>query len=312
VSWTFQSVAVVGSGAVGLYYGGRLAAAAADVRFLLRSDYAAVKRQGLHCESIHGGFTLPQVNGYQTPEEIGPVDLVIISWKTTANPHLKDVLPPLLHDNTQVLTLQNGLGNCETLADLVGADRVLGALCYICLNRLAPGYVNHSGGGKTSIGEFLPDRRGRSLEIVRRLLQAGIRAELDEPLEEAQWKKLVWNVPFNGLAIAEGGMTTDRLLASAELEIEIRALMAEIIAAARARGLSLSDELIDYNVNRTRPMGPYRPSSMIDYTEGREVEIGPIWEQPLHFGKQAGVAMPHLETLLQRIRQRLRDREKNV
>ena len=310
MSWTFQSVAVVGSGAVGLYHGGRLAAAGADVRFLLRSDYAAVKRDGLRCQSLHGDFALPQVNGFQTPEEIGPVDLVIVSWKTTANAHLKEVLPPLLHADTQVLTLQNGLGNCETLADLVGAERVLGALCYICLNRLAPGYVNHSGGGKTSIGEFLQDQRGRAVEIVRRLVQAGIRAELDEPLQEAQWKKLVWNVPFNGLAIAEGGMTTDRLLASAELETEIRALMAEIITAARARGLSLSDELIDYNVNRTRPMGPYRPSSMIDYTEGREVEIGPIWEQPLRFGQEAGVAMPHLETLLSRIRQRLLDREK--
>ncbi len=305
MSWTFQSVAIIGSGAIGLYYGGRLAAAGEDVRFLLRSDFDSVKRDGIRCESIHGDFALPQVKGYRTPEEIGPVDLVIVSWKTTANDHLKEVLPPLLHENTQVLTLQNGLGNCETIADIVGADRVLGALCYICLNRLAPGFVSHSGGGKTSIGEFRSDGRGRSLEIVRRFVAAGVRAELDEPLEEAQWKKLVWNVPFNGLAIAEGGVTTDLLLGSPEIEKEIRALMAEIITAARARGLSLGDELIDFNVNRTRPMGPYRPSSMIDFIEGREVEVGPIWEEPLRLAKEAGVAMPHLESLLARIKSRI-------
>lgn len=305
MSWTFQSVAVVGSGAIGLYYGGRLAMAGADVRFLLRSDFDAVRRDGIRCESIHGDFSLPQVKGFGTPQEIGPVDLVLVSWKTTANAHLKEVLPPLLHADTQVLTLQNGLGNCEAIADIVGSVRVLGALCYICLNRLAPGFVCHSGGGRTSIGEFCSDGRGRSIELVRRFVEAGIRAELDEPLEEAQWKKLVWNVPFNGLAIAEGGVTTDVLVGSPEIEKEIRALMAEIITAARARGLQLGDELIDFNVNRTRPMGAYRPSSMIDYVEGREVEIGPIWEEPLRCGKEAGVAMPHLERLLERIKVRL-------
>ena len=309
MSWTFQSVAIVGSGAIGLYYGGRLAAAGEDVRFLLRSDFDDVKRDGIRCESIHGDFSLPEVKGFRTPEEIGPVDLVIVCWKATSNGHLRAILPPLLHADTQLLTLQNGLGNCEEIAAIVGTERVLGGLCYICLNRLAPGFVSHTGGGKTSIGTLLADERGRSTEVVRRFLEAGIRAELDEPLEEAQWKKLVWNVPFNGLSIAEGGVTTDLLVGSPEIEVEIRALMSEIITAARARGLQLGDELIDYNVNRTRPMGPYRPSSMIDFVEGREVEIGPIWEEPLRRGKAAGVAMPHLERLLGRIRGRLAKRE---
>lgn len=305
MSWTFQSVAIVGSGAIGLYYGGRLAAAGEDVRFLLRSDFDAVKRDGIRCESIHGDFALPQVEGFRTPEEIGPVDLVIVSWKTTSNGHLKEVLPPLLHENTQVLTLQNGLGNCETIADIVGADRVLGALCFVCLNRLSPGFVSHTAGGRISVGEFEPDDRGRSLEIVHRFKLAGIPAELGQPLEEAQWKKLVWNVPFNGLAIAEGGVTTDVLLGSPDIEQEIRDLMTEVITAARAMGLSLGDELVDFNIDRTRPMGPYRPSSMIDFVEGREVEVGPIWEEPLRRAREAGVATPHLESLLARIKSRI-------
>ena len=98
------------------------------------------------------------------------------------------------------------------------------------------------------------------------------------------------------------------LLASGETEAEIRALMAEVIAAARALGLDLGDDLIDFNVNRTRPMGPYRPSSMIDFLDGHEVEIGPIWEEPLRRAQQAGVAMPRLENLLARIRARLAER----
>ena len=308
MSWTFQSVAVVGSGAIGLYYGGRLAAAGEDVRFLLRSDFEAVKKDGIRCESIHGNFDLPMMKGFRTPEEIGPVDLIIVSWKATSNGHLREILPPLLHANTQVLTLQNGLGNCEEIAAVVGAERVLGALCFVCLNRLSPGFVSHTAGGRITIGEFVPDERGRAKEVVSRFKSAGIPAELGEPLAESQWTKLVWNVPFNGLSIAEGGMTTDELLRSTEIETEIRCLMREVVTAARAIGLSLSDDLIDFNIERTRPMGPYRPSSMIDYLEDREVEIGPIWEEPLRRGKAAGVAMPHLERLLGRIRKCLADR----
>lgn len=309
MSWTFQSVAIVGSGAIGLYYGGRLAQAGEDVRFLLRSDFDEVKLNGIRCRSVHGDFSLPEVKGYHSAAEIGPVDLVIVSWKATANGRLREVLQPLLHAGTQVLTLQNGLGNCEAIAAITGPERVLGALCFVCLNRLAPGFVSHTAGGRISVGEFVPDERGRAQEVVSRFKAAGIPAELGEPLAEAQWTKLVWNVPFNGLSIAEGGVTTDELLRSPEIETEIRCLMQEIVTAARAIGLSLSEDLIDFNIERTRPMGPYRPSSMIDYLEGREVEIGPIWEEPLRRAKEAGVPMPHLEKLLQRIRSRLAARK---
>jgi 2-dehydropantoate 2-reductase len=305
VSWTFQSVAVIGSGAVGLYYGGRLAAAGEDVRFLMRSDFETISRGGLKVASVHGDFELAPVQAYRTPEEIGPVDLVIVAWKATANHALADVLPPLMHAGSQVLTLQNGLGNCETLAELVGPERVLGGLCFVCINRISPGLVSHSAGGKMTVGEMLPDETGRVLEIERRFNAAKIQAVAVQNLQKSQWEKLVWNIPFNGLSVADGGITTDVLLASPVSERELRALMAEVIVAANAQGLGLSADLIDSNIDRTRPMGPYRTSSMIDFVEGREVEVTPIWREPLRQAKLVGVAMPRLEVLLRRIEKRL-------
>jgi 2-dehydropantoate 2-reductase len=298
-------VAIVGSGAIGLYYGARLAAAGEDVRFLLRSDFEAVSRDGLKVTSVHGDFELPQVQSFRTAKEIGPVDLVIVAWKATANHQLATVLPPLLHSGTQVLTLQNGLGNCESLAEIVGPERVMGGLCFVCINRLSPGVVNHSAGGKMTVGEWRPDGIGRAIELERRFKAAKIPAVAVGNLEESQWEKLVWNIPFNGLSVAEGGVTTDVLLASPATENELRVLMAEVIAAARALGYDLSDELIDFNIERTRPMGPYRTSSMIDFVEGREVEVAPIWEEPLRRANEAGVAMPHTAELLRRIRERV-------
>jgi len=305
MDWKFQSIAVVGSGAIGLYYGGRLASAGEDVRFLTRSDFEAVSRDGLQVESIHGDFRLPRVNAYQSPFEMGPVDLVIVAWKATSNGQLREVLTPLLHSNTQVLTLQNGLGNCESLAEIVGADRVLGAMCFVCINRVAPGVVSHSAGGSMSIGEWRPNPLGRAVELERRFKAANIPATAVESREQAQWEKLVWNIPFNGLSVADGGVTTDYLLATPERENHLRVLMTEVIAGGRALGLQLDDGLIDYHINRTRPMGPYRTSSMIDYVEGREVEVFPIWEEPLRRAREAGVGMPQTELLLKRIRERL-------
>ena len=308
MNWNFDSVAVVGAGALGLYYGGRLAETSGDVRFLVRSDYDALQSHGLRVESVQGDFHLPEAQVFKSAVQIGPVDLVIVTWKATANDHLTEVLPPLLHERTEVLTLQNGLGNCEAIAAITGPGRVLGGQCFVCLNRIAPGHVKHLAGGRITLGEWRDGVPGRAAEIARRFKEANIPATAVDDLERAQWEKLVWNIPFNGLSVAEGGVTTDTLLSSPETEAEIRALMTETIAAASALGHPLEDSLIDFNVERTRPMGAYRTSSMIDFVEGRDVEVGPIWREPLHRGSAAGVTMPHLEKLLGRIEARIATR----
>jgi 2-dehydropantoate 2-reductase len=271
----------------------------------VRSDYQALSRTGLKVESVHGDFELPQAQVFRSAAEVGPVDLVIVAWKSTANDHLAAVLPPLLHAETQVLTLQNGLGNCERIADIAGPRRVLGGQCFVCINRISPGLVRHTAGGRVTIGEWRPGIDGRAEGIARRFKAAGISCTAVADLERAQWEKLVWNIPFNGLSVAEGGVTTDVLLASADTEHELRALMTEVLAAARALGHELDDDIIDFQIERTRPMGPYRTSSMIDLVEGREVEVDAIWREPLRRARAAGLAMPHLARLLERIEGRV-------
>lgn len=299
---------MVGSGAIGLYYGGRLAAAGENVSFLVRSDYQALSRHGLSVQSVHGDLNLPKVNVFRHPQEIGPVDLVIVAWKATSNDLLEETLTPLLHATTQVITLQNGLGNCELISRITSADRVLGGLCFVCINRISPGIIHHSAGGRVSIGEWQPGIAHRAQEITRRFKAAHIHATAVDNLNQAQWEKLIWNIPFNGLSVAEGGVTTDVLLGNARSENLIRNLMTEVVTAARALGIPLDEELIDANIERTRPMGAYRTSSMIDFVEGREIEIGPIWEEPLRRAAAVGVAMPHTTALVQRMRSQIHQR----
>jgi 2-dehydropantoate 2-reductase len=310
MSGEFKRIAIVGSGAIGLYYGGRLAAAGEDVHFLLRSDYQGIRSKGLTVESVHGDFRLPAPQVWRDSRDIGPVDLAVITWKTTANPLLREVLTPLLHPGTVVLTLQNGLGNCETIESVIGPQHpIVGGLCFVCINRIEPGLISHTAGGRVSIGAWHPTAEAAAREITARFKAAGIHASQVENLQRAQWEKLIWNIPFNGLSVAEGGVTTDVLLADPRTEAEIRALMHEVIAAGRALGLDLTDDLATHNIERTRPMGAYRTSSMIDYLEGREVEVAPIWEEPLRQARAAGVSMPHLESLLERIREQIKHRK---
>ncbi|GAA5483803.1 2-dehydropantoate 2-reductase [Haloferula sargassicola] len=299
-------IALVGAGAVGLYYGARLAQNGEDVSFLLRSDYEAVKERGIVVESVDGDVTLTDVQAYRTPEEIGEVDWVIVAWKATANDLFEKVLTPLVGSNTTILTLQNGLGNCEKLAELFGPEKVGGGLCFVCINRIGEAHVSHTAGGKVTIGEWQPQPGiPRAERLAAGFRAAGVVSSAVENLPAAQWRKLIWNIPFNGLAIAEGGVTTDVLLEDPAIEKEIAALMREVIAAAGALGYEIDDGVVDFEIGRTRPMGPYRPSSMIDFVDGKPVEYEAIWGEPLRRAQAAGVPVPGLEKLAARIRQKL-------
>ena len=298
MNFTNPKIAIVGSGAIGTYYGCLLANTGADVHFLLRSDLEAVRAKGsLRLQTPKGEIVVAAPKIYGTTEEIGPCDLVIIALKTTANGVFEKLIRPLLKDDTAILTLQNGLGSDEQLAALFGAERVLGGLCFICVNRTAPGEILCIEPGALAFGEFGRPISERLRAIVALFERSGVKCSASDNLAELRWKKLVWNVPFNGLAIAAGGITTDKILASPELENQVRALMTEVIEAAAKFGYVIPQAFIEKQISSTRPMGPYRPSSLIDFLEGREVEVESIWGEPLRRAKAAGIAMPRLETL---------------
>lgn len=305
-----KSFAMVGSGAVGSYYGGRLAKAGHDVRFLLRSDYQVVKESGLRVESIDGDFTLAEVACAQTAGEIGPVDVVLVAWKATANKHAEEVISPLLHDGTVILTLQNGLGNIEHLGGLFGRERILGAMCFVCINRIEAGLIRHTGGGMISMGEAQGGITPRLRELAGSFEGAGVSCQVAGNFQEVQWRKLVWNIPFNGLCITEGGIDTGELLTQPGGEERVRELMREVVAAAAGLGFEIEAAFIDEQINRTYPMKDYRPSSMLDYVHGHPVEVEAIWGEPRRRAEEAGVSVPRLRELEAKIKRMVDERVK--
>jgi 2-dehydropantoate 2-reductase len=189
------------------------------------------------------------------------------------------------------------------LASLLGAERIVGGLAFIAAVREAPGEIRVYTPGYVTLGEFGRPAGPRVHELVALFQRAGVACQAVDNLDEARWRKLLWNIPYNGLTIAAGGVATDRILASPELEREVRALIDEIIAAAAKFGYMISAGFVAEQFAHTRRMGAYQPSSLTDYLAGREVEVEAIWGEPLRRAQAAGVAMPHLARLYSQLKQ---------
>ncbi len=312
-----MKIGVVGCGALGSFYGARLLRAGTDVWFLLRSDYPRVREHGLRIQSVDGDFEVrPQCA--RQPAEIGVCDVVLIGLKTTANPEFPRLIPPLTGPQTLVVTLQNGLGNEEALAALLGPDNILGALCFVCLNRVEPGLILHTAHGRIVLGEFQRKPLARTSRLAEMFRSAGIQCELAENLAAAHWEKLVWNIPFNGLGVAASAgydavvaghlparaafgpcWPTDRLLQDPRWERLVRELMWEVVSTAHAKGYPIADDVVDQNVDRTRIMGEYKASTLIDFERGYPLELQSMFREPLRQAVAAGVSTPRLAALCQ-------------
>jgi 2-dehydropantoate 2-reductase len=301
-----MKIAMVGCGAVGSYYGAMLSRAGGDVHFWLRSDYEV----GPRCA--------------RTPDEIGLADIVFVALKTTANGEFPRLLPPLVGPKTAVVTLQNGLGNEEQLARLFPGEQILGGLCFVCLNRISPGVIHHLDHGMIVLGEHQRYPEPRTHEIAAMIRHAGVPCKVTDNLARAHWEKLVWNIPFNGLGVASAAgydalrvpnskfqvpsppgpcLTTDKLLSDVRWEQLVRELMLEVVAAANAQGLAVSDSLVEKQIERTRTMGAYKASTLLDFEQRRPLELESLFAEPLRQAHGAGLATPRLARLVDVLKQ---------
>jgi len=311
-------IAIVGSGAIGSYYGAKLAHAGRDVHFLMRGDLAEVRRDGLTVRGEGEDFTVAKVNCYNSTKEIGPSDLVLIAVKATSNQEMVDLIPPLLHQRTTLLTLQNGLGNEEFLAERFGAECVLGGLCFICLSRISRTVVERFDYGHIVIGEYGRAAQARTREIAEEFRGSGIKCTVAEDLALEHWRKLVWNIPFNGLSILAGGIDTAAILADEDLRRSTIALMEEVIAAANKCGHALPITAAAEQMKPTETMGAYKPSTLLDFEAGKPLEIEAIWGEPLRRALVAGATTPRMEIVysllksIDRVRQAGSPRDESV
>lgn len=310
--------AIIGTGAIGGYYGARLQQAGADVHFLLRSSYESVRDHGIRVESTDGDFELPHVNAYNNPVDIPPVDVAVVALKTTQNVNLPELLPSLKAGGA-ILCLQNGFGVEAAIAQHLNQNglpvpAIFGGLCFICSNQVAPGHFCHLDYGRILLGVY--DQQNHRCaptplleEIVSDFTRASVQADTTDDLPMARWEKLVWNVPYNGLSVVLEA-TTAGMMADTSMRSLIITLMQEVVTTADAwgetispgTGRSLPTDIIDRMLTNTEAMAPYSTSMKIDYDEKRPLEIAAILENPVRVARSIDIETPSMVMLQLQLR----------
>lgn len=288
--------AIIGTGAIGGFYGARLDKAGFEVHFLLHTDYQYVVDHGLTIDSCDGNFTLPSPKVYDSTSKMPQCDVVIVALKTTQNHLLPSLLPPLLKPDTIILLIQNGIGVEADVQQLFPSQPIAAGMAFICSAKAGPGHINHQFYGNINIGNYSCHNPQRYNQMLADFRAAGIGAADVEYLE-ARWKKAVWNMPFNGMTVALN-TTTNRLLSCESTHRLIYDQMLEVIGAAQALGVkNLDTRFADKMIANTIKMPPYSPSMKLDFDFHRPMEINYLYTRPIAEARAAGFAMPKLEML---------------
>lgn len=297
-----RSYAILGTGALGGYYGALLQHAGHDVHFLLRSDHDHVKANGLKVESPHGDRSLSDVRAYGHAGHMPRCDVAVVALKTTHNRLLPELLPSVVKDDGVVLVLQNGLSPETDAAAVVGADRVVGGLCFLCSNKVGPGHIRHLAYGRIAVGEYatlgISDRVQR---IADDFAATDVPITLSEDLKLTRWQKLVWNVPYNGLSVVFDART-DELMAHGPTRAMVVALMEEVVASAEAvDGRAIEPAFVDKMLDDTEKMTPYDTSMKLDFDAGRSMEVESILGDPVRAAEAAGCGVPMMAALYRQV-----------
>ena len=287
---------VIGTGAIGGFYGAKLAHGGQEVHFLLHSDYEYVKQHGLQVDSCDGSFHLDNVNAYQHTEDMPKCDVVLVCLKSVNNSKLQSLLPPLLHEKTLVVLIQNGIGVEADVEKMFPGVQLAAGLALICSAKTEPGRVNHQCYGSINLANYSCKDEALMQAVVDEFREASIETGLVE-YNEARWKKAVWNMPFNGMTVALHTQT-DLLLKNESTRRLIREQMMEVVGAAQHLGVkNLDEKFVDKMIATTDVMTPYSPSMRLDYDFHRQMEIYYLYTRPIEIAREAGYRMPKLEML---------------
>lgn len=302
-------IGIIGTGAIGGFYGLMLARAGHDVHFLLRSEYPAVVQNGLRLNSqVHGALSLAPVNAYDDVAKMPACDWLLVGAKATSNADLAPLIARAAAPGAKVVLLQNGLAVEDQLRALLPEHlHVLGGLCYICVRRAEPGVIEHQALGGVNLGYH----SGLALEAEARqaiveegaalFRSAGLDSKAMPDLVQARWQKLVWNIPYNGLSVLLHSGTR-AIMDNPDSRALAAELMEEVVAGAAACGYSLPQGIVGAMLSSTDAMPDYLPSMYHDFAQRRPLELGAIYTAPLEAARRAGRELPKIEALYRALR----------
>jgi 2-dehydropantoate 2-reductase len=265
-------IAVMGTGAVGGYFGAKLAAAGHQLAFIARGRHLeAMRHDGLKINSPAGDLRIRGALFTADPNEVGGVDLVLLCVKSYDTESCATSLAPLIGPRTPVLSLQNGVDNGEKLMRRWGRERTLAGVVYLGAKVSTPGVIEHSVGGRIVFGPLDNSIGPSSRVIAEALTAANIPCELHPNIRQVQWTKLLWNAPFCAIACLTRA-TVREIVEAESLTALATDCMNEVRAAAATTGIELGPELISETLLFSRSLGDFKPSMLQDFEAGKPLE----------------------------------------
>ncbi len=291
-------VVVMGTGAVGAFFGGRLAQAGEEVVFVARgATLDALQRSGLRIESARGVEVIAAVRAVADPAAAGVADLVLVCVKAYDTRAAAEALRPAVGPRSLVVSLQNGIENEEMLAEILRLPPLLGALTHIGVEMTAPGVIWHDSRGQVVFGEMDGSASVRSTQLAALFERAGIAHHLSHHIRIRLWEKLAWNAAFNATT-ALTQRTVGGVLASPDGQALVRATMNEVMTVGRSAGVDLQTERIDETLVFTaETAGHVRTSMLQDRERGRRLEYDALNGAVLRTAARTGMLAPLNRTL---------------
>ena len=292
-----DNILIVGSGAIGGFYGGLLAKAGAQVSVVCRSDYDHVKQHGIQIDSALLGqwHFQPQQILLNSGDYQGTIDYLILCTKVTADIDRAALLKPAVSKNTVIVFIQNGIDIEDEIVRAFPENEIISGLAFICCNRVASGIIKHLAYGRLTLGNLPVGITTKAEHLQQLFLSAGIETVCSENIIADRWRKCIWNAPFNPLSVLSGGLATLTMLE--QQENFIRRIMQEVYDIASALGLKLPEDIIDTNIANTYAMPPYKTSMLLDFERHHAMETEAILGNTVRAGHRAGVSCPTLEAL---------------
>ncbi len=288
-----MKIAIMGTGGLGGYFGGRLAHAGLDVTFIARGQHLqAIRANGLPVKSPNGDFLIKPAQATDHPTDVGPVDLILFCTKAYDLESAAQQMKPLVGAHTAIIPVLNGIDHIEKLNAIVGEKHVLGGLAAISAHKLSAGVIEHVGTlHRLEFGEIEGGLSPRVEAIRQTFAAGGFEAVAVPNIAERMWRKLVLISGMGMCSVVRGPVGVVRR--SPETFALVCRAMAETIAVARAKGVAFGDALLSEVTDYARALpSEERPSMLVDLEHGRRLEVESLNGTVSRYGKELGVSTP--------------------
>lgn len=302
-----KTFAIIGTGAIGGYCAVKLQQAGFDVHCLIGRDYLHVKKHGLTLIEGEKSYTLP-IQAYHNISDMPVCDVVLIALKTTANALFIPVLSNIVNDNTTVVVLQNGIGMEQEIANYIPSTQIVGGSCMLKVDKHAPGVITHSHFNNIEFAQYYSNYHESGLtpiieQLVADFTSAGFNVTATEHLPTLRWKKLIANIPVNGLSVVLDAATIE-LVEDPTCFNLLCALTKEVVTTAIKCGAKITDDFYNARLKVLESFKslPKSYSSMKhDFDAKQTLELDAIYKNAIHIASLYTVSMPLTTMLYQQL-----------